>query len=64
MADEVFGVVLSGDEDPVIDTAATATRRAARAGRPLALVSPTEPGAATWVRDTMREGDVYLINPA
>lgn len=63
-AEEVFGVVLVGDEDPAIDVTATARCRRDLAGRELALIVPQQPGAATWVTDTMQEGDVYLVNPA
>jgi N-methylhydantoinase B len=64
VAEEIFGVVVFGEEDPVIDIEATARRRAQLSGRPRGLVSPTGPGAATWLQETMREGDVYLVNPA
>jgi N-methylhydantoinase B len=63
-AAEVFGVVLSDDEDPVLDVQATVHRRAQLSERPSALVTPDGPGAATWLAETMRDGDVYLINPA
>jgi N-methylhydantoinase B len=65
-AAEVFGVVVAGGEgdDPVLDTAATASLRARlRAERSYPLVSPGEAGASTWAREQMRDGDVYLLNP-
>ena len=62
-ARDVFGVVLSDNVDPVVDSQETeAQRDRLRAvGRP--LVDPSVPSASTWVQDSMRDGDVYLINP-
>lgn len=62
-AREMFGVVLSADADPVVDEAATAAARAELATRESAVVTPTTPDAATWLRDHMRDGDEYLLNP-
>lgn len=64
VARDVFGVVVGDDDDPVIDQAATAQRRRELAARRRPLVVPSAPGAATWVQDNMRDGDVYLVNPA
>ena len=58
---EVYGVVLAGELDPVIDELATedARRLIARLqedeGVPLTL--PNRPGASTWLEDNMRPGD-------
>jgi N-methylhydantoinase B len=60
----VFGVVLDDARDPVVDLAATERLRRTRRGRFAPPVQPTAPGAATWRREQMREGDVYLLNPA
>jgi N-methylhydantoinase B len=60
---EVFGVVLSEGEDPALDVAATEARRAKLAEGELALVTPTEPEASTWVAKNLGPGDVYLENP-
>lgn len=64
LAAEVYGVVLSDAPDPMIDQAATATRRGeieqSRAGRELPVVLPMEPGASTWLAETMHDGDVLL----
>ena len=60
---EVFGVVVEGEDDPALDAEATAARRAELATRELPLVTPTVPDASEWVRDQLREGDVYLENP-
>ncbi|MGE0067950.1 MAG: hydantoinase B/oxoprolinase family protein, partial [Solirubrobacterales bacterium] len=60
---EVFGVVLGEGEDPALEEAATAERRAELGKRELPLVTPTVPDAATWFSDDSREGDVYLENP-
>ncbi len=50
---------------PVLDLEATAALRAEilvdRGPRP--VVDPPGPGASTWLADTMREGDEYLVNP-
>ena len=61
-AHEIYGVVLVGELDPVIDEPATeeARRLIARLqkdeGVPLTL--PNRPGASTWLEDNMRPGDV------
>ncbi|MFN8215947.1 MAG: hydantoinase B/oxoprolinase family protein [Solirubrobacterales bacterium] len=60
---EVFGVVLGEGEDPPLDAAATAARRAELAARERPLVTPTVADAATWVTENLRPGDVYLENP-
>ena len=62
-ARDVFGVVVSDDEDPVVDAAASAELRARlqAAGRP--LLDPVTPGASTWLQREMRGDDVYLLNP-
>lgn len=62
-AREVFGVVVSDDFDPVVDMEATTARRADLAGQEVALVTPTEPGASTWLEDNQRAEDEYLFNP-
>jgi hypothetical protein len=63
-ATDIFGVVLVGDDDPQIDEPATAALRGHLAKEVRPLVTPDRPGAATWVTDAMRPGDVYLINPS
>ncbi|MDW5593065.1 hydantoinase B/oxoprolinase family protein [Conexibacter stalactiti] len=62
LAEDVCGVVLTG-ETFEIDWTATAQRRAAlrRTGRP--PVEPTRPSASTWRRRTMTGRDIYLLNP-
>ena len=60
---EVFGVVLGEGDDPQLDEAATAARRAELGERELPLVTPTVADAWTWFRDDSRDGDVYLENP-
>ena len=63
-AHDIYGVVLDPDT-LALDTKATESLRAGIAAQrgPLPVVTPTEPGAATWLRDHMREGDDYLIDP-
>ncbi len=60
---ELHGVVLSDDWDPVVDEAATAARRAELAGVERPLVDPMHPSASTWLQETMRPQDEYLLNP-
>lgn len=62
-AREVFGVALSADADPMIDT--TETERLRERLRLLERpdVTPTVPNASTWLAGHMREGDQYLLNP-
>jgi N-methylhydantoinase B len=64
VAKDVFGVVLSEDSDPTIDHDATAAKRRQLLAVERPLVVPTEPSAAEWVKENMRDGDVYLINPS
>lgn len=59
----VFGVVLSDDADPVVDADATADRRIALSGKKRSTVEPTTANAATWLAETRREGDDFLVNP-
>jgi N-methylhydantoinase B len=63
-AAEVCGVVLSDDWDPVVDVAATEKRRRELQLVERVLVTPTTPGAATWLKLDMRPGDEYLLNPS
>ncbi len=62
-AAEVFGVVLSDAADPVIDEEATAARRAELALAESPVVTPTEPNASPWLKDQMRAGDTYELDP-
>ncbi len=62
-AAESFGVVLSGDHDPVLDAGATTQRRAELAALERAPITPTEPNASPWLSEQMREGDVYQLDP-
>ena len=57
-----FGVVLSGPSHD-LDEQATAKRRATLVDKVRPLALPQTPSASTWVTDSMREGDVYLLNP-
>ena len=59
----VFGVVLSDAADPVIDVDATALQRAELAKAPSAVVTPTVPNASPWLKDQMRDGDTYELDP-
>lgn len=60
---EVFGVALSADPDPVLDPEATAARRAELAQVERPVVEPTEPNASPWLRQHMRDGDTYDLDP-
>jgi N-methylhydantoinase B len=62
-AREIFGVILSEDDDPVIDHEATRAARALMSQQDRPLVTPTEPESSTWVTGNLRSGDVYLENP-
>jgi hypothetical protein len=48
-----------------LDLAATTERRAKIAAErgTVPQLQPTEPAAATWLQDHMREGDNYLLDP-
>jgi N-methylhydantoinase B len=63
-AAQTFGVVVEDEGcTPAVARAATdAARERLRAERRPAT-TPTEPGAATWARDNMRDGDTFLRNP-
>lgn len=61
---EVFGVKLDDEADPGVDEAATHARRDALARVPRPRLTPTAPDSATWLHDTMRPGDAYVVNPA
>jgi N-methylhydantoinase B len=59
----VFGVVLSNAPEYAVNARETEKVRSELLAneRPPAL--PTQPSAATWVQDNMRDGDIYLLNP-
>ena len=61
-AREHFGVIVSDDFDPVLDEAATRHARELLAKMDRPVVEPTTPGASTWVADSMRPGDEYVLN--
>jgi N-methylhydantoinase B len=63
VAQTIFGVVLSNDDDPDIDEQATRQTRAKLRKRPRAMLDPQVPDASTWRTDDMRPGDIYLLNP-
>ncbi|MDW5593076.1 hydantoinase B/oxoprolinase family protein [Conexibacter stalactiti] len=62
-AAEVFGVILTDDEDPVVDIEATTVKRDELRRTPGPVVSPTHANASTWLGENMREGDEYFLNP-
>ena len=63
-ARDVFGVVVSDDPDaPELDVEATVQLRAELRERSRPLVDPTTPGASTWIRDNIADGDKLLLNP-
>ena len=66
VANDIFGVIVSADFNPTLDTDATHKRRAELASREVALVDPAEPSRdaeGEWTRMQMREGDTFLTNP-
>lgn len=63
-ARDVFGVAMDDAADPVVDAVATERLRLEHRRFVGRGVVPTEPGAATWRREQMRDGDVYLLNPS
>jgi N-methylhydantoinase B len=63
-ARSVFGVALrKRDGLYSADPEQTSALRAALRARPRRLVEPVAPASSTWLRETMREGDVYILNP-
>jgi N-methylhydantoinase B len=62
-AREVFGVAVTESTDPTIDEDETEALRRDLGSQSRPLIDPTEPAAARWVEQNMREGDVYLLNP-
>lgn len=64
-AHDIFGVAFTEDESGrlVLDIQETGALRAELRKRPGPLVSPTTPGASTWIKDNMGPGDEYLLNP-
>lgn len=63
-ARDVYGVVLD-PETFALDEAATHARRADIAANrgELPPIQPTSPGSATWLKNNMRDGDRYLLDP-
>ena len=63
-AHDVYGVVMDA-QTFTLDLAATTERRAKIAAErgTVPQLQPTEPAAATWLQDHMREGDNYLLDP-
>ncbi|ACI59646.1 5-oxoprolinase (ATP-hydrolyzing) (plasmid) [Rhizobium leguminosarum bv. trifolii WSM2304] len=64
VAASTFGVILDDGLDPKILEKETAARRLelGRSTRP--SVEPVQPGTGRWAENHMREGDVFLLNPA
>jgi N-methylhydantoinase B len=56
----LYGVVL---REGAIDAQATEAARDELRAHARPLVEPTTPGASDWVARTLRDGDVYLLNP-
>jgi len=61
---DIYGVVM----DPAtftLDETATAARRAALAAErgEVPFIQPTQPDSATWLKNDMREGDNFLLDP-
>lgn len=63
-ARDVYGVVLHPDTLAVEQEATVKLRAKIAAERgPLSTITPTTPGAATWLQEQIREGDEYLLDP-
>lgn len=63
-AEAVFGVVLIGDSDPVVDERRTHELRIRLRSQTRPEIEPTVPEAATWLAENMREGDQYFLDQA
>jgi N-methylhydantoinase B len=61
---EIYGVVMDA-KNFILDAAATEARRAKLANErgEVTEIQPTVPGSSTWLKDNMREGDNYLLDP-
>ena len=64
-AHDVFGVSLTTSLEPQINHDETQALRAQlRNSRDdLPTITPTQPGAATWLQQHMTDNDEYLLNP-
>ncbi len=63
-ARDIYGVVLDPDTLAVDQEATVKLREKIAAERgPLSEITPTKPGAATWLQEHIREGDEYLLDP-
>jgi len=63
-AEEIYGVIVDPENFAVKEPETRARREKIAAERgELPELQPTEPDAATWLEEHMREGDEYLIDP-
>ena len=60
----VFGVVVDDELEPRIIGDETSRLRESLSAESRPMVVPAQPGAGTWAQDNMKDGDVYLLNPA
>ncbi|MFN8223971.1 MAG: hydantoinase B/oxoprolinase family protein [Gaiellales bacterium] len=60
LAETHFGLVFQDAAAHTLDQAATDARRAELRQGQRPLIDPTAPNTATWLREMMRDGDVYL----
>lgn len=63
-AKTVFGVVLNGDTDPVVDERRTDELRKHLRSETRLQIEPTVPGASTWLAENMHQGDDYFVDQA
>ena len=62
-AEELFGVILSDDFDPVVDMEGTKLLREKLKAQKYIVVQPVQPASGTWRQETMTEDDEYVLNP-
>ena len=58
------GVVVDDELEPRIIGDETSRLRESLSAESRPMVVPAQPGAGTWAQDNMKDGDVYLLNPA
>jgi len=63
-AQDVYGVIFNNETFELDEAATIETREKIRKARGnLQNLQPIKPNAGTWAKETMREGDIYLLDP-